>query len=166
MKYVKLVRGNHTTDNSLTKAWEAMVAGVDEAVVEIEARAVDVAANPKLFAARVRAEVHALVQALARRELDEAALLVRPDEDDPWTADRFAEALAPFDAIYDRLIFDHRARQPGFTRLDTEGPRQWRVRQVLCDPEGDDLWYLDGVIDLRGEATPEGPLVTLREIRS
>ncbi len=154
-------------DNSLTKAWEAMVAGTDEAVVEIEARAIDVTANPKLFAARVRAEMHALVQALARRELDEATVLVRAgDEDDAWTAERFSEALAPFDAVYDRIVFDHRARQPAFTRLDAEGPRQWRVRQVLCDPEGDDLWYLDAVIDLRGEMTPEGPLVTLRDIRS
>ncbi len=152
-------------DDSLTKAWEAMVAGVDEQVVEAAPTPLDVAAHPKLFAARVRAEVHALARALAQRDYEEAAALVRADADDPWTPERFAEALAPLEEAGERLVFDHRARQPSRTLLEADGPRRWRLRQVLCDSTGDDTWYLEGVIDLQGEATPEGPLLTLRDVR-
>jgi superfamily II DNA/RNA helicase len=45
--------------------------------------------DPKTFAARVRAELHALVRALALRDWDDATAFVRHDPDDPWTPARF-----------------------------------------------------------------------------
>jgi hypothetical protein len=152
-------------DGSLVRTWEAMLDGVPEEVVEVEApKMLDISAHPKVFEARIRAEVHALVHALAKRDYDEALGLIRHDGEDEWTAERFVDALRPFYAAYDRLVFDHRARQPGFTRMDKVENKVWRVRQVLCDPMEDDVWYLDGIIDLRQDANPDGPLIALREI--
>ena len=74
--------------------------------------------------------------------------------------------MVPFYEDYERLVFDHRARQPGFTRLIPDGPRQWKVQQVLCDPEGDDIWYAEGRIDLQGVLEPDGPLVALSHLGS
>ncbi len=152
-------------DGSLVRTWEAMLDGVPEEVVEVEApKMLDISAHPKVFEARVRAEVLAIAHALAKRDYDEALGLIRHDAEDEWTAERFVDALRPFYAAYDRLVFDHRARQPGFTRMDKVEPKVWRVRQVLCDPMEDDVWYLDGIIDLRQDANPDGPLIALREI--
>jgi len=158
-------------DASLLSAWRAMRDGV-EALPEAPEEApevLDVVADKKAFRALVRAELHQLVKALSTLDYDEAVSCVRRPGDaeapEEWTAGRFAEAMRPFFATYDRLVFDHHARQPGFTRLDETGPRQWRVRQTLCDPDGDHMWYIDGSIDLRGVRQPGGPIVTLTEIR-
>jgi hypothetical protein len=35
---------------------------------------------------------------------------------------------------------------------------------VLADPEGDDIWSVQGEIDLGGEISPDHPLVRVREI--
>jgi hypothetical protein len=67
---------------------------------------------------------------------------------------------------YQRLIDDHRARQTQWTIIDAEQPRSWRVRQVLLDPEEDNVWYLEGRVDLSDGATPDGPLIELVQIGS
>ena len=120
--------------------------------------------NPRAFAARLRSEVHRLVRALARREFEQAALALRPLEQDPWDAKRLEAALAPFFEEYEALRFDHQARLAEHTFVDQTGPRQWRVRQVLLDPEDDKQWMLEGEVDLSGEVDGELPLVALTKI--
>jgi len=38
------------------------------------------------------------------------------------------------------------------------------VFQTLVDPEGDELWAIEGVVDLARQRDPEGPLVQVRRI--
>jgi hypothetical protein len=102
------------------------------------------------------------VRALAAGDYAEAAACVRQDPEDPWTPERFAEALAPFFEEYERVDFDPRARAAHLTLIKQRGPQRWDVHQVLVDDQGDNLWNLEGEIDL--EDAPSGALVRLRRI--
>jgi hypothetical protein len=156
-----LVRG---VDSSLATAWEGLVAGTPaEAAGAGAAPPFDLALHPRALAARVRAELHALVRALAAGEFEEAPRLVA-QSDDPWDAERFREVLAPFLAEYGGLRFDPEARQARHTRLRPVEPRVFDAMQALLDPEGEALWAIHGRVDLRGERDPEGPIVQVLRI--
>ena len=113
--------------------------------------------------ARVRADVHGFLQALARGDYPEALLHLKAnaDPEDPWTPERLEAQLAPFLVAYDRVVFDHRARNARFTRMEAQGPNRWRIIQVLCDPEEDDMWFVEGDVELGPEPDPAGPLMRL-----
>lgn len=120
--------------------------------------------DAKALGARVRAEMHALVRALAQRDWDDAAHGVRQTADDPWPAERFESAMADYFAEYPELRYDHGARFPKYTLIEPSGDRTWRVRQVMLDPEEDKLWAIEGEVDLRSDPFPEGPIVAVRSI--
>ena len=160
------------TDTSLLEEWESLVH--PELALESEdqreshrreIRLYELFHDPKAFAARVRAELHQLVRALADEDWEEAALAVRqlPEShpEDLWPPERFAEELGPFLAEFGRIVFDHRSRLADKTAIRKVSDGVWEVSQVLCDPEEDDLWALHGEIDLSAREIPEGPLVRL-----
>jgi len=158
-------------DTSLLDEWESLLH--PDMVVEREAhgpatrdqlRAWELLHDEKAFKARVRAELHQLVRALARSDWEDAAASVRQPADDPWPPERFEQALAPFVAEYEELLFTPEARQAHWSRIDEAGSRRWQVRQTLLDPAGDNFWHLEGIIDLTGEDAFEGPLVTVRSL--
>jgi superfamily II RNA helicase len=164
-------------DTSLIEEWESMLhpdlAAAGEAErrpSREELRAWELLHDPKAFTARVRAELHQIVRALSRGDWEDAAGSVRSDPDDPWTPERFEAALAPFTERYGELpAFRPEARQAHRTRIDKErteagGGRRWRVRHTLVDPEGEDFWAVEGVVDLASPDAFEGPLITLRAI--
>ena len=151
-------------DSSLLQEWERML---HPPVATPGAEPVGprhLGEDSKAFAARVRAELHALVRALALREWDAAEGMVQQTQDDPWPAQRFERTMAEYYAEYPELRYDHGARFPKFTLVEPEGDRQWRVRQTLLDPEDDNLWGLEGIIDLRDDPFPEGPMIRLRSL--
>jgi len=152
-------------DSSLVQEWERMLTPeVAEPSDDQPSRPLDITADPKAFLARVRAQMHALVRALATKDYEAAVGCVASSEEHSWDPDRFEAAMASFYEEYKNLRFDHAARFPKHTVLLSEGPRQWSVQQVLVDPEGDNEWRLRGWIDLRDIETPEGPLASLLEI--
>jgi hypothetical protein len=126
--------------------------------------ALDVLADdPRALAARVRAELHRLVKSLAARDYETAARHVAEGAE-PWTVARFTEALAPYWAAHKTLLATPAARRPSLTRIDALGERRFRAQQTLVDPEGDEDWSLDCVVDL-GEEKAEGtPLIELQRI--
>jgi superfamily II DNA/RNA helicase len=153
-------------DSSLVEAWETLLhpeLGPPRELREAEPR-FDLAQEPRLLAARARSEIHVVVRALAAGDYAAAEAAVLQDPDDPWDADRFESALAPFFAEYDRIVFTPDARQARYTHIKPAAPRKWDLYQVLVDPEGDGLWAVEGEIDLTGQRDPEGPLVRLRRI--
>ncbi len=152
-------------DSSLVSAWEELVAPPPGADAAPTARPpFDLAREPRALAARVRAELHVLVRALARGELEEAPRLVAQGADEPWDAERFRCALAPFLEEYGELRFTPDARQARLTQLRAVESRVFDVAQVLVDPQGDLLWAIHGRVDLRGELDPEGPIVEVVRI--
>ena len=72
--------------------------------------------------------------------------------------------MAPFFAEHGELVFNHEARQSQHTRIEQTSPRTWDVTQVLVDPQGDNLWFLDVEVDLRDPESFEGSLLRLRRI--
>ncbi len=159
------------TDTSLIEEWESLLHPELHRDREAEARARQALRvhalfdDPKAFAARVRAELHQLVCALSKRNYEEAAAWLRPPvSGDPWAAEDLEATMAPFHESYGRLVFNHDARQAHRTHLTETGGRTWEVSQALVDPEGDGLWSVVGVVDLRSGRSLEGPLVELRHI--
>lgn len=153
-------------DDSLVREWERMVAGVSvvgpgEEPPEI---AFDVSRDQKAFRARVRAELHRLVQALAARDWEEASACVRAHGDADWSADAFEVALAPFFEEHEAIVFDARARMVDNTYLSEREDHVWEVRQVLRDSDDDNFWMIAGEVDLREDRAPAGPLVHVLRI--
>jgi hypothetical protein len=108
--------------------------------------------------------MHLLVHALAERDWEEAALTVKQEPDAVWDAERFAEAMAPFFAEHGALVYAAEARRHRWTAVRKTGDRTWKVTQTLLDPEGETLWAIAGVIDLRRPGAVDGPLVRVETI--
>ena len=72
--------------------------------------------------------------------------------------------MEPFFAEHEELVFDHRARFTEHTQITAEGDHRWRVVQVLLDPSEENLWCIEGKVDLSDDANVEGPLVVVRRI--
>jgi hypothetical protein len=146
--------------------------GGPEAADEKTARAPELGDDPKALAARIRVDLHRLMRALAGRRYDEATAAVRApapgaeatepaageseqeresereQENVPWTAERFERALSPYWAEHASIAVTPFARRPSNTVIQPLGPRRWRAQQRLIDPEGDEDWTLDCIVDL------------------
>jgi hypothetical protein len=158
-----------SVDSSLLEEWEEMRApgavGVAPTVEPKPPR--DPAADPRAFAARIRAELHRLVGALARRDLEEAAAALRDGEAATWTPERLAAELAPYFEEHERIVVTPLARSPRMTTLTEVAPRVWEAQQTIVDPEGDDDFAIHARIDLTEPLLPgqEGaPLIELVRI--
>jgi Domain of unknown function (DUF3516) len=162
-------------DASLLTEWEKLVQGQERGP---EVVPIDISADRKRFVARVRAELHSLVRALAAGDWDEALRSVAPSEG--WDAAAFRDAVAPFVEEHGAIGFDARTRLAEHTTVTAVGPHQWTVRQRLLPPtraevdryqfaEPDDgpdegAWAIEGRIDLRHDTDPIGPIVELTAI--
>jgi hypothetical protein len=156
-------------DTSLLEEWESLrhptLRGEAKEEAQRDVHLFALLHDPKAFRARIRAELHQLTRALSAEDWEEAVSCVHHNPEDPWTAARFESALLPFLAEYRQLLFTAESRQAHWTRVESTGPRIWEVSQVLQDPEGDNLWCLQGVVDLSLRADKlEGPLIHLRTI--
>jgi hypothetical protein len=120
--------------------------------------------EPRAFRARLRAEIHALVRALSRRDFEEATRCVARDPQDPWDAARFETALAAYFDEYEDIVFEPRARLAHHTTIREEGPRRWQWTQVLVDPRDENFWCVEGWVGLTGDRLPEEPLIRVRRI--
>jgi superfamily II RNA helicase len=120
--------------------------------------------DERKLSSRVRAELRQLVHALSRRAWEDAADAVRqpPDATGKWPPERFEAAMAPFYERFGSLVFDHHARLTENTIIDRVDDRRWKVTQRLIDPEDENLWFVDGEIDL--DRWDGGPLVAVTEI--
>ena len=154
-------------DSSLLDEWDALrdPEAVERAVAGAEApEPDDVTRDERGFTAMVRNECFRLVTALARRQWERAAQLVRPAADAPeWSAERIEAAMADYYAEHQELRTDPVARGPRHTQIAKEEGR-WRVTQVLLDPEQYAEHYLDLIVDLAEAREAARPVLTLRAI--
>jgi superfamily II RNA helicase len=155
----------HHTDTSLLEEWESLLHPEirlkrlqrHQAAEQLWLK--QLLADPKAFAARMRAELHLVVRALAEKEWEDAAAAVLQDPDDPWAPDRFEEAMKPFYEEYGELVFTPEARRHQHTHIREIDERVWEVAQTILDPQGDNLWAVQGIVDLRDPDVMDGPLV-------
>jgi len=150
-------------DASLHSEWEALQQPT-EPTEEGPPPPPDISRDSRAFQARIRAEMHALVRALAHQDYEEAADTIVSEEDEVWDAERIAAAMEPFHGAYGWLLFNHAARFPNRTLIKKLGGHQWEVTQLLMDEEDVSGWTLTCEVDLRDDTAPEGPLIRLRAI--
>ncbi len=158
-------------DTSLLEEWESLLHPEvriehhgDSRAAHRDLALAELTADPKVFAARVRAELHGLVRALAASDWEAAGTAVRSDPGDPegpWTPERLEAALRPFLERHGKIVFDARARLADATNIIPAGHLRWEVTQVLHDPGEENLWCAAGIVDLAAPDALDGPLVTL-----
>jgi hypothetical protein len=155
-------------DSSLVEEWEQLFKPKDgedtKNVVASPLFVYQPQTNPKPFIARVRADVFALVSALGRDNFDDAAAILRQDENDLWDSARLESALAPFYEQHSKLITDARARAAHYTQIEQTGDHTWRVRQTLLDVEELNDWYLEGEIRIDSSLAIDSPIIHLVSI--
>jgi hypothetical protein len=151
-------------DSSLLEEWEGLSDPARRATKPAAQPAVDPVAERRAVMAAIRVEMHKLVRALARRDYPSAVRLVAPGAAEPWTAERFVAAMAPFWAEHTALLTTPEARRPDRTRIDETAPRHFRAQQALIDAEGDEDWSLDCLVDLTNARTDGAPILDLQRI--
>ena len=158
-------------DSSLVDEWQSLKDGRSTSGAAAAARAlaaareprrVELGDDPKALAARIRSDLHRLLRALAGRRYDEAAAALRAPEaqkgdgdgdggggvSEPWTAARLEQEMAPYFAAHATLSVTPLARRPSNTLIQEIAPRRFRAQQRMIDPEGDEDWALDCIVDL------------------
>ncbi len=153
-------------DSSLVQEWESLLVGEGDAASAASEKPVayDLPHDPKALRTAIRAELHLLVKALAEKDYDEAVSMVRASEDDPWTKERFEQALAPFYGEHERIVFDQTARFADKTLVQELGPRLFRADQILVDPNGDNSWRIRVEIDLSDRRKGDEPWLRLIDL--
>lgn len=157
-------------DDSLVKTWEAMLAEPDAA--DPEEVVVDISRDLRSFRARIRYELYAVVRACAQQDWDEAAASTRADPES-LSAAEIKAALKPYVEERGDVVFDGRLKHGWTTVFEELEMHRWRVQQVLVDDHTDaadddddagEAWSIQGIVDLRGDTNPSGPIVSVREI--
>jgi superfamily II RNA helicase len=161
-------------DTSLIEEWESMrhpelllEGAADAKSAHRVLAAQELRNDPTALASRLRAELHQLVASLARRDWEEAATCVRQVTDEPSALvepDDFSAAMESFFTDHEEVVFDHRARLTEHTQLTSTGDNRWQVVQVLLDPSEENLWCIEGQVDLSDEANVDGPLIVVTRI--
>jgi superfamily II RNA helicase len=157
-------------DSSLLDEWESLKdpgrAGAKLSAADLTpTKPAALAEDPKALGARVRAELHRLVKALSGRSYQEAVtLLFQPDDAEPWTAERLEREMQGYWAEHASISVTPSARRPSHTSIRSVGPRRWQAQQRLVDPEGDEDWMLDCIVDLSSERPEDLPLIQLQRI--
>ena len=151
-------------DASLVEEWESLanagkkIVKKDEPSMPVVASAID--DNPRAFQARIRAELHLLVKAMAQGDFDDAASHVIGIDAAGLKAG--AEAFAKEKGHPVR--FTVAARDPKKMFLEKIEEHRYRVRQVLVDDAGDDEWFIEGEIDATEPKKAGDPLVEIVHI--
>ncbi|MGA7124546.1 MAG: DUF3516 domain-containing protein [Polyangiaceae bacterium] len=157
-------------DSSLLDEWERLRAGAPPTQAPAAEPSgapegqVDVTRDERAFTVLVRNALAQILRALARRDWTAAAALVESGADDaPWTAERFAAALAPFFQEHTAIRTDPSSRAPARTRVE-KMKGGWEVVQVIADAEGDDEWALFCSVDLEASSRAGRAVLRVRDI--
>jgi hypothetical protein len=156
-------------DSSLVEEWENLVdpsrvaAPIAEAVPDRAPRRLD----RRSFDARVRAEMHLFLHALAQGDFEAAsACLANPEE---WTPERIASEFAPLFEAGATPRADPDARKSHWTRIEerTErgGPLRFDVVQTLIDDEGEGDAQIEAEVELPEAKMPAGTMLRLQGLR-
>jgi hypothetical protein len=63
------------------------------------------------------------------------------------TPEAWNDALGAYYDAHDSIATDQQARSPGLLQVE-KAPGEWRLRQVVVDPDGDLDWGITAVVDL------------------
>ena len=148
-------------DSSLLDEWERLQ-HPDAAPAEPAAAGGPIGPTPREVAARIRAELHRLLKAIAEKAWDDALACLAADQD--WTAESLAAEAAPYFSANERIILTPDARRPSMAVVRSDSPGHWEARQKILAPDGESDWMLDCSVTLAPGPLPDAPLLTLSRI--
>jgi superfamily II RNA helicase len=148
-------------DSSLLDEWERMQLPPGVALDGVRPPPPAVPSQ-RAVVARLRAELHRLLRALANRAWEEALEALAPGH--RWTAADLEAEMAPYFAAHGLVVLTPEARKPDYSLVKPVGPRAWEARQRILDPEGHGDWMVDCAAVLPEGPLPEEPLLELRRI--
>jgi superfamily II RNA helicase len=128
----------------------------------------DLTRDTKAFTAMIRNSVFTFLRGLVIGEFEQAlAVLASPEQPggEPWTANRLRERLEAYHAEHQALCLDPNARNLRHTYV-TPSPdnKQWRVQQMLVDPDEVNDWVAEFEVDLEESRKTNEPALRLRKI--
>jgi len=158
------------TDSSLLDEWEGMQRGAGAPVESVRddsvlttADRVDITRDEKAFTVLVRNRLFSVLRLLGRQDWEGAAAALQGDEG-PVTAERMAQAFAPFYEEHRAVRLDPGARAATHTRIVAKDEACWHVEQVICDPEDANDWALFCRVDLEASRSAGHPVLVLDRI--
>jgi superfamily II RNA helicase len=148
-------------DSSLLDEWEALTdpesvekAAAAAAAGEPIAPTRPITANTRAFRVMVRNAMFQKVQLAARDRYRDLADL----EGEGRPLIRWEQALGAYWDEYDSINDGREARSPELLII-TENGREWNVRQVIDDPEGNHDWAIVAVVDLDASDAAGEPVI-------
>jgi hypothetical protein len=162
-------------DSSLLDEWEKMRDPTYQRAAAKELRPPgaeeadqDVTRDAKAFTAAIRHRIFSFLRGLADQDFEQALThLSSPQDPDgpPWTAERLAQALAPFYAEHERICLHPDARNVRHTYvLPAEDKRTWRIQQILVDLAEHNDWLAEFEVDLIQSKASGEPFLRLLRI--
>ena len=150
-------------DSSLIEEWEELVVDQDGAATEESTESAHWMHDSKGLFAEIRANLHALVHALGKKDYEEAAQWLNHQENG-WTVKELEGAMNPFYADYETLQTGHQARFPRLTQIKECAPLEYEVCHTLVDSDEACDWMVKGAVKLK-DWDPRLPIFHLLEIR-
>jgi hypothetical protein len=156
-----------SVDASLLDEWEQLQSPGEDFVAPAEHdddQTVDITKDVRGFTTMVRNAVWKIVRFLAFKQYDRAAeALSEADASNEWSAERLAEGLAPYWSEYDAIDIGPEARSSGQLQIE-RGGGEWRLTQILLDPNADRSWHMQFDVDLGASREAARPALTLRSL--
>ena len=158
-----------SVDASLLDEWEQLQAP-DQAALEAaeqeQDQAVDITKDQRGFTTMVRNAVWKIVRFIAFKQYERAAeALSEASASNDWTAERFAEALAPYWAEYDAIQIGPDARSSAQVQIE-RSDAEWKLTQILLDPDEHRGWHMRFRVDLAASREAAAPVLTLETLSS
>ena len=163
-------------DSSLLDEWERMrdpnyqprAQAAEARPPGAEEAAQDITRDAKSFLAAIRIRIFTFLRGLVNGDYEQAlAALTSPtdSEGQPWTAERLRRVLEEYYLEHQYVCLDPNARNLRHTYvLPSEDKLQWRVQQMLIDPEKHNDWVAEFEIDLAQSREANEPAVRLRRL--
>ncbi|MGB5349813.1 MAG: DUF3516 domain-containing protein, partial [Polyangiales bacterium] len=140
-----------SVDASLLDEWEQLQVPGEAPVMPVERNedeTVDITKDERGFTTMARNAAWQIVRFLAFKQYERAEeALSEASENNDWTADRFADALAPYWAEYDAIGIGPDARSSAHVQVERR-ETDWLLTQILLDPDEHRSWHLRFRIDL------------------
>lgn len=134
-------------DSSLVEEWEALRTaggGDEDEPALLPAAAQTLSSDRRRFTSLIRNTMFHRVLLAERAAYDHLGEL---DADSGWDAKAWENAIEDFYEEYGDLRIDGDARSSAYVQI-TEGEEEWRVRQILADPDGDRDWAITARVDV------------------
>ncbi len=165
-------------DSSLLDEWERMrnpdyQPSVHEAEAADGARgatrpttdAADITRDSKAFTAHIRNRVFTFLRGLVLGDYEQALSVLGSDarlDGARWTGEQLRQALGAYQAEHQYFCLDPNARNLRHTYITPSGDkRQWRVQQMLVDPDELNDWVAEFEVDLEQSRTTGEPFMRL-----